>query len=135
MYSSSQAMLKLSQSARGHVVTLTLIWIELLPVLHGHILYARDHLTYKDCMNVPFVSLSVIINFITTLVIYHHHDLHGHYHMRAFIPLPPLASNIIGLLPVQSQKSIVEKSRSISIGMRPISSLFPIFRRTVARRK
>ena len=50
-------------------------------------------------MNVPFISLSVIINVIITLVMYHH-DLHGHYHMRVLIPLPQLASKVIDLLPV-----------------------------------
>ena len=51
-------------------------------------------------MNVPFISLSVIINVIITLVIYHHHDLHGRYHIRVLIALPQLASKVIGVLPV-----------------------------------
>ena len=120
------------------------------PVLHRHMLYARDHLTYKDFV---WMFLLFLYRLSSTLVIYHHHDLNGHYHLRALIPLPPLASNIIGFTACigkksfiisynnsascigQSQKSIAEKSRSIFIGMRPISLLFPIFRRTVARRK
>ena len=55
------------------------------------------------CMNVPFISLSVIMNVIITLVIYHH-DLHGHYHMRVLTPLPQLASKVIGLLPVLARR-------------------------------
>ena len=55
-------------------------------------------------MTVPFISLSVIINLIMTLVIYHHHDLHGHHHMSVLIPLPQLASKVIGLLPVLARR-------------------------------
>ena len=54
------------------------------------------------CMNVPLNLF--LYRLSSTLVIYHHHDLHGHYHLRALISLPPLASNIIGLLPVLARR-------------------------------
>ena len=55
-------------------------------------------------MNVPFISLSGITNVIITLVIYHHHDLHGHYRIRVLFPLPQLASKVIGLLPALARR-------------------------------